>query len=379
MTDRPLVILSFDALATSALGCYGSSWNETPAIDAVASGGCVWDRCVATWDDPAETLREIFDGGWTDAWKGLGSVELMTDSETAVDVAPKHCFDQVHCVRNDRNATMPEPDIVETQLGQLVAAAIERDAEDDSWSLLWMHSSFLTQRWDAPRHLFPIDQSDRDNEGRLDEAEMLEAELDQAPVLDRLDPIFDQVSPPHIELQQSSHPDLATSWMRTYGCQVRLIDVMIEILLQSLRVEDPQVMILGTSGFRLGQGGWIGHRAGPLRSPDIRLPVILSDCGPLRIGQLAASGQLAESIREISSQAPPVSSAPHQWSRPVGQTEIETNSSRSQSAVTTPEWFFVRDRDSSEHLFLKPDDVEDFNDIGRIRHDIVQRFVEAKK
>lgn len=42
--------------------------------------------------------------------------------------------------------------------------------------------------------------------------------------------------------------------------------------------------------------------------------------------------------------------------------------------MTTTRWFFAQDADSSRHLFLKPDDVEDFNDVGRIRDDVVQEI-----
>jgi hypothetical protein len=46
-------------------------------------------------------------------------------------------------------------------------------------------------------------------------------------------------------------------------------------------------------------------------------------------------------------------------------------------AITTDDWFYVRDQDESEHLFLKPDDVEDFNDVARIRVEIVEKFRDA--
>jgi hypothetical protein len=42
--------------------------------------------------------------------------------------------------------------------------------------------------------------------------------------------------------------------------------------------------------------------------------------------------------------------------------------------MCNPSWFYVRDADESEHLFLKPDDVNDFNDVGRLRGDILETF-----
>ena len=37
VTNAPLIVISLEGLTPSALGCYGSSWNETPTIDRLAS------------------------------------------------------------------------------------------------------------------------------------------------------------------------------------------------------------------------------------------------------------------------------------------------------------------------------------------------------
>ncbi len=62
--------------------------------------------------------------------------------------------------------------------------------------------------------------------------------------------------------------------MQTYGCQVRLVDRMVTLLLQAIQSSEVETtfVLMGTSGFQLGQNGWIGHRAGPLRSPEIHVP-----------------------------------------------------------------------------------------------------------
>jgi hypothetical protein len=276
VSDRPLVVLSLEGLATSALGCYGSSWNQTPAIDAIAGSGCVWDRCIATSDDPNAVLREIIDPGddgeagisggrdWAETWRQRGAVELLTDSPS-VEGLSGSCFDRICALQFDEpsSSDVPVAEIDRSQLGQLFAAAIERDGEDKPWSVLWLHSGFLTRSWDAPRDLFPIDEVDDTAAPPSEDVELLEAEPSSEPTLDSPPPIFDAVVPPQIKLDDQTHPDLVNSWMRTYGCQVRLLDLLIEVLLGSLSAEDPYVVIMGTSGFRLGQGGWIGHRPSP--------------------------------------------------------------------------------------------------------------------
>jgi hypothetical protein len=361
-------------------------------IDAIAGSGCVWDRCIATSDDPAAVLREIISpehagdaeilGGrnWAESWRQRGSVELLTDAPS-INGLSKTCFDRICGLQIDTSKSFDSPvaEIDQSRLGQLFAAAIERDNEHEPWSVLWLHSGFLARCWDAPRDLFPIDEVDDTTAPPSEEVELLEAEPDiEATILESPPPIFDAVVPPQIKLGNQTHPDLVNSWRRTYGCQVRLLDLLIEVLLGTLGAEDPYVVIMGTSGFRLGQGGWIGHRLTTLRSPDVHLPMIVSDNGPLRIPHVTSSAELSSVLGALGRGEEPLI-APSRWSETGTDSRVETRSSQSQLALTTSSWFFVRDHDSSEHLFLKPDDVDDFNDVGRLRSDVVEQLSGSKK
>jgi hypothetical protein len=378
-------------LATSALGCYGSSWNQTPALDAIAGSGLVWDRCIAASDDSPAFLQEIMNSehageaqimsgrSWAEFWRQRGSVELLTDTPS-IDGLSQTCFDRISTLQFDRSKSSDSPvaEIEQSQLGQLFAAAIERDNEDEPWSVLWLHSGFLARCWDAPRDLFSSDEVDDINAPPSEDVELLEAEPDSNPkILEIPPPIFDAVVPPQIKLDHQAHPDLVNSWMRTYGCQVRLLDLLIEVLLGSLGAQDPYVVIIGTSGFRLGQGGWIGHRPDRLRSPDVHLPMIVSHNGPLRIPHVTSSAELSSVLGTLGRGEPLF--PPSSWSKAGTDSRVETRSEQSQFAVTTAGWFFVRDNDSSEHLFLKPDDVDDFNDVGRLRNDVVEELSGSKK
>ncbi|WP_146532758.1 hypothetical protein [Rubripirellula reticaptiva] len=373
---KPLIVLSFDALATAAIGCYGSSWNQTPAIDTIATGGCVWDRWIATNDDSAAVLRRWFDGGdnsWADAWRGSGAVDLITDDSSIA--ADAKCFDRVTTLppQATQQDAQPADEIETTQLASVIAAAVERDAEDEPWSVMWLHSNFLSTRWDAPRSLFPIDEIELlAHEADEEEVELI-GNTEPARLVEPTLPIFETVTVPKLSLADSSDPDLVTSWMRTYGCQVRLIDLMIEILLQSISADDPQLIVVGTGGFSLGQNGWIGRGCGPLRSPEIRVPMIISDIGPIRMPQPSSDVAMTDILRDLSCGASPWAS-PKAWAARPSDVEIKTVSDRVEMAATTSSWFFVRDQDASEHLFLKPDDVEDFNDVGRLRLDVIDDF-----
>lgn len=391
MSDRPLLVLTFEGLATSAIGCYGSPWNNTPAIDTIAAGGCVWDRWIATNDDPLKQVRqwlaaESTTDDWASSWRQQGPTQLITDDrrliapETDSDFSgSSSCFDGSSLILRDDELPGPATEIEETQLGRLIIAAIKRD-ELGPWSMMWLHSRFLSHRWDAPRELFPVD---------MDEAAMAEIDIELADTeFDASDPtaetigsipcpplIFDDVVAPQIALGSDSHPDLVTSWMRTYGCQVRLIDLLIEVLLQSIDADDPLVVVAGTSGMSLGQNGWIGHGIGPLRSCDLRLPMIVSDHGPIRSSLVTGADRFPAVLRSLADESEQILS-PSGWCDTDDELEprVVTDSVRAAESVTTSRWQFVRDNDASDHLFLKPDDVEDANDVGRLRSDIVEQI-----
>ena len=411
---RPLLVVSVSGLATASIGCYGSSWNQTPAIDSLAANGCVFDRWISTRDSNRD-LPCCFDQvePWIEPWKRAGTTIMVRESDRGDCVSTDQTLDGTHkfdtviqvdslgggnpdASQDSRAAevgsdwphqTQPAEDIDDTRLAALMATVIEQDATTDGdWSLMWLHTDFLKKCWDAPRFLFPIDEIEFD------------AEPDPSGIDDEMDPNMDRLSLPAImpgcevprinlsDIDDSTvdHPDLVNSWMRTYGCQVRLLDLMIQILTQSLIRDDVRIMVLGTSGFSLGQNGWIGHRAGPLRSVDCRLPMIIGNCGPIRMPQPTPSDQLSDILCDLGSVDTGNRSFDHEggsmnwcaadrWVESPDPTQdfIQTQSDRSTSAITTPGWFYVEDHDQSEHLFLKPDDIEDYNDVARLRPDVV--------
>ena len=323
---------------------------------------------------------------WKDKWQASGSIDLITDVKDIADQFEKLPFDRMVSLhdREQQQEQTPAEDIVETQFGQLVAAAIERDAEQDDWSILWLHSDFLTKRWDAPRYMALMDEGDEDSLAPSDEVELLENDNEVTEMVEKLPPYFEDLTPPSFQLPAESHPDLVMSWMRTYGCQIRMLDVLIEILLTSLKAEDPHMLIVGTSGFQLGQHGWMGHRLGPLRSADIRLPLIVSDLGPLHLPQLSGGDTFPNLLDQIASHSSPKGSgslmwSPEQWCQSDEGTSVITKSNRTTHAVTTPDWFYVQDHDQSEHLYLKPDDIDDFNDVARLRPDVVEQLINTQK
>jgi len=444
MPDRWIVI-SLDAFANLALGAYGSSWNTTPNIDSLAAGGITWDRAVVPFDDTVQTLRDCWSapsddpgqGNWIAQCLEHGRLELILgddpagrdQSQAIAQLAGEVGFDRCTMVEV-KLSEEPSDEIESTAIAELFAALVERlqevaEAEDSSagagspWSVLWLHSDLLARHWDAPRWLFPVDEPAGmvETSDDLDEDEY-EAEDEDIPfepasenfrppsyAFDLLpdpsfDPTFDQesepaagppelvdsVTPPGYRIGPDDHPDWVMTWMQTYGCQVRLIDQLIAMVAQAIKQLDQNIglAVVGTSGFSFGQNGWIGHRAGPLRSPQIHVPAIVYDpAGPmLRWPRLASLSEVVRWI--VPGRAAP---SPEFWAglsgvdlRRDGESpeetapEVRTRSDRATSAITTDQWFFVQD-EAAVRLYLKPDDRDDANDIADRCRDVVDEFL----
>jgi arylsulfatase A-like enzyme len=384
-----LIVLTLDALTPSALGCYGSSWNSTPTIDSLAAGGCLWDRVITSNTDPAKIMQQWLgsSGAATKAliraWKKHGSVEFLSDSQEAISTAAKCDFDQLYQIDpvGDEMPTEPAAEVEETQFAQLIAAATERINEGDDWSLLWLHSDFLAKCWDAPRWLIDSEPMDEFDEEPMDAAETLEAEMlgaaeSSVDSLEELPFVFDTTKPPQEHIGQDAHPDLIPVWMTTYACQVRLVDELLKVLLAAIGDAEVTIVLAGASGESLGQNGWIGHQAGPLRSCHVNVPLIVSKHGPLRVPQLTGEDELTRIIQCLSDEDAPLVTL-RDWSREEseasGQRTI-THQILSQQAIVTAQWFFVDQGDEGYRLYLKPDDINDFNDISRLRNDVVENF-----
>lgn len=375
MTFRPLVIVTLDGWQAASLGCYGSSWNATPAIDRLAASGTVWDRWIAPSTSAREILGRWFrppaDGDWQAAVRPYGSVDLVTDDAVAVAAAGEQAFDRIVRLQVDRRKAggRPAAEPEQTRFGRLIAAAAETFGEGSA--AIWLHTAFLAEEWDAPPDYHSFDPWD-----------------DPTAVGEHLD----RHGPPRVRLAGDEDPDLVSHWMRSYAAQVRLVDEWLGVLWRSLRERDPMLVLTATGGFSLGQNGWIGHRVGPLRSCELRLPMILSPGPRLRIPHVTDAGGLPGLLRrsaggdddsplDASSWAaaddefcPAVISRVADWGD--GQAMPGAN------AVTSRRWFLVRDPAANPdagdspgtRLFLKPDDVDDVNDVSSRSPDAVSRL-----
>ncbi|EMI41879.1 hypothetical protein [Rhodopirellula sp. SWK7] len=413
-----MFLFSLEGFSPAALSCYGASWNRTEAIDALAARGTAWDRTITPVADPVEQLSR---------WLASASfpaeqMTVVTDDERLGELPIADRIGELIVVptRADGVALTWE----ETNLASLAAIAAEQLPDNPH---VWMHSRFLTKCWDAPRDLFPVDQLDEEDLEPMDPSESIEHELNSVgDVRSTVPPILDEVQPPSLLFDRSDDPDWIMAWMRTYGCQIRLVDAVTELMCSVAEASGQSAMVLaGASGFALGQNRAVGHRAGPLRSCHVHVPMISSVLGADASEVLPGAGirdrrvSSADSLPDVvaamikDSKTSPIS--PEVWAardderqddapsdvreaRSDNSPSVVTSNARVNVAITTANWFYVRDgaqaqgerHDGAEqsepdfsrgshglgHLFLKPDDLNDVNDVARLRHDVTEELEE---
>ena len=383
MPAKPLIIVSLEGIAPNALSCYGCSWNQTPTLDEISSRGWIWDRLIAENDDPKELLKTWVhnDVAWANQFKKLGPLVLISDQED--HDFDNHCFDEITIlpVEPIHEEQQPAAEAFETRFGQLIATAIERISQPDKTGAIWIHSTFLNQSWDAPS-LLDSEEEESDpylaehqteDDGNV-EVEQEIADFDDVGVPEL---VATSVVPPSFKLETKDDPDLLPQWMDRYGNQVKLLDLMLGYLVEEVERVDAQLMFIGTSGFRLGQNKEFGLHPAHLRYSDIHIPLLLTGRGPLRIPHLTGSQEVIDLLLELGRNDDRDYPA-ERWAESRSSVRsISIQSSRCRYAVTDRNWFCVIESDGEESLFLKPDDIDDYNNVARLRPDVVDDLTES--
>ncbi len=383
MPAKPLIIVSLEGITPNALSCYGCSWNQTPTLDEISSRGWIWDRLIAENDDPKELLKTWVhnDVAWANQFKKLGPLVLISDQED--HDFDNHCFDEITIlpVEPIQEEQQPADEAFETRFGQLIATAIERISQPDKTGAIWIHSTFLNQSWDAPSLL---DSEEEESDPYLAEHQTeddvnVEVEQENANFDDVGVPelVATSVVPPSFKLEPKDDPDLLPQWMDRYGNQVKLLDLMLGYLVEEIERVDAQLMFIGTSGFRLGQNKEFGLHPAHLRYSDIHLPLLLTGRGPLRIPHLTGSQEVIDLLLELGRNEDRDYPA-ERWAESKSSVRsVSIQSARCRFAVTDPNWFCVIESDGEEVLFLKPDDIDDYNNVARLRPDVVDDLTES--
>ena len=380
-----LLVVTIDRLPAWMLAAYGGTWVATPALDALAARGVVFDRVITPSPSPAEMLQDLLaaspygqtvlteaaDGGWRPV--------VVTDDAavaagmTADGLGPAVGVRLVEAVQKEK----VEEDDTQTSIARLIDAALEVIASGEH-RLVWCHVGSLGVAWDAPERY-------RDR--------YIDPEDPPPPSGARV---------PGFAVDADTDPDLVVGIRQVFAGQVTLLDSQLGRLFAVVRegkamaARDWSVLVVGVRGLPLGLHGWVGVGGRELPYGElVHVPAIFADAtgrmAAQRYGGLVVPADLGATLADLVVQgagSPPQASvvdpvAPwrgaslaglfERWSAPVRDRVIVAGTDG--TAIVTPEWHGLledvatpadvnRGHEGRIRLFAKPDDFFELADVA---------------
>jgi arylsulfatase A-like enzyme len=389
-----VLVITARGLQAGAVGAYGNTWLDTPALDRLAAGAVVFDWHFADRADAAGARR---------AWR-TGRYDLPAPGEGAAPV-PADAPDLVRTLR-DRgihthlivDASRPAPpefeagwDEVEraqataeeTALESAVSAAeavLGRLAGRDGW-LLWVDLATPLPPWEVPEEFQapyfeePPPDEDEENEEDEEEREPSEEEEELEPILPLPDPAEGPIDPDDdilFERLQSS-----------YAGAVSYLDAGIGQILETLAQtsgEDVLVVVTADVGQALGEHGVVGPVRPWPHDEVIHLPLLLRLPGGVgagrRVAALSQAVDLAPTLADAFGVPRP---RPHGHSLlPLARGQAEQVrdyacaglevAGEIEWCLRTPDWTFLLPAQPGAggrgpQLYVKPDDRWEVNNV----------------
>jgi arylsulfatase A-like enzyme len=383
MPTMKVLVVTARGLRADSLGWYGNPRVETPALDALAAAGIVFDHHFADAADPAgarrawRTGRYVVPGAEPPA-EGADLLAVLHARGVATTLiadesrAPAGSFADGWQVVERIPATGDE-----TPLERTVAAArsaLRRLESADGW-LLWVDLAKPLPPWDVPaefaEHYFRDEVLDHE-EGDDEEAVELE------PLTPLPDPLLGPVD-----------PEDDTLYLRiqgSYSGAVTYLDAGLAELLRGVG-DDVIVIVTADIGFALGEHGVVGPGlAWPAESVTqlplvVRLPV-RAEAGR-RVPALTQAVDLAPTLATLFGATFPDAHG-HDLA-PLIRGDAETVRPYAVSwtvagdklgrALRTPEWSLLlpaAEGESVSRLHVRPDDRWEVNDVRQHHLELVE-------
>jgi hypothetical protein len=332
MEELPTIVLAIDGLRASALGAYGQTAYETPALDAFAAEARVYEWVYARTPDPADFYTTM--APWMTATDAVLVTEdpattaaIQSKFSRVVELEPSHPSEPAATV--DATSTA-------AAVGAMAEAVVEANAAGAR--LVWLHMRGFYGPWDAP-------------------AELMETLLDED------DPeVAAAVAPPDF-LTTDEDQRFAASCR--YAAQVMTLDACLggwlDIVEGLLEGEDYRLVLLGLRGFPLGEHGRVGGADRRLFSEAQHTPLLIREPGAgARFDRSATASTLDAAVVALLSGTQPASG-------PVFL------SSPDSEVVLTEGWLLRAPIDGAEppELYVKPDDRWEQNDVASLEEDVV--------
>ena len=397
---KNVLCLVIDGLGAGALGCYGNTWLETPALDRLASESFVLDQVVS---DSCE-LSSVYRSWWQAlpalvpqpeqapslverlGKAGLATWLLTDDSEVAMQPLAAG-FDRSIILPVDV-PSVPAKTIGETHAARFFAAAVEVLSEMEGPNFCWMHWQGLLGPWDAP----------------LEFRQRLADEEDPTPP--------ESTDVPNLVLPEGYDPDQLLGIMQSYGGQVMLLDECFGAFWEQFRAdpraEDTLIMLCSPRGFPLGEHRVVGlsqdesgRITGTPYSEFVHVPWLI------RHGDLRGSLERSASLAQPADLSPTVLDALSiedgtfgRWGRvqaPGGRSNGERERDRigiqsvSHRGLRTAYWHFVEPRGEppeeastsddvdDRELYVKPDDRWEVNNVARLCYEEAEQLQKATR
>jgi arylsulfatase A-like enzyme len=395
------IVLIARGLQAGALGCYGNQWTITPALDALAAEGIVFDWHFADNADPAGARRAWRSGHYQFPPSLSAPSHWGEEGARRPDLLNALRQHQIHtCLILDDSRPSPSEfaaswDVVERVAAaegempldavlETVGKALEQLERRDNW-LLWIDLATLLPPWNMPadfQEAFFSEESDEDAE------EFEEADTEESKPLTLLTeipagPIDCKDDHRYLSLQTS------------YAAMVRYVDTGIGQLLQALDGleggDDILRIVTTDTGQNLGEHGIVGTCRPWLHDELIHLPFLL------RLPGAAEAGRRISALTQAVDLAPtladwfgaPLADVHGRSLLPLARGEIESIRPYAcaglqvgdaiEYALRTPEWAFLLPipsltppaRGESEgeiverapQLYVKPDDRWEVNNV----------------
>lgn len=357
-----LLVVTIDRLPAWIAAAWGATWVATPALDALAARGVLFDRVLTPALDPRRIAHDLMN-----ATTGLASVAAARDWPLAV------ISDQPDVVAAAGIGAAAEMSIVPaspviavardaaaTAMSRLFATA-GRAVAAGTHRVVWCHTGGLGAAWDAPddfreRYVDPEDP-----------------------------PPPAGATVPDMAISSHTDPDLIAGLRHVFAGQVTLLDQCLGALVQAVPAAGWGIVVCGLRGMPLGIHDRLGGVADPESeslpySEVVHVPAIIVDpagrMAAQRYGGLVTPGDVAATVVDLmtESRSPPPSGASqamsfaglfHAWqSRPRDRVVIRGACG---DALATPGWHAVVRHGATEAaplLFAKPDDFFETCDVA---------------
>ncbi len=370
------LVITVRGLRTDYLGCYGNPRVETPALDALAASGVVFDRHFADAADHAGARRAWRAGRYllpaVDPQRecpdlvarlnenGIATSLVVDGSRPAMDGFAEG-WQHVAVVAHTEDETPLEGTVAAAR------AALRRLKKAENW-LLWVDLATPIPPWDLPadfaEHYFQDEVAEAEEDE--DEEQIVEVE-----------PLTPLPHPP-LGAIDSEDDTLCLRIQGSYSAAVTYVDAGIAEMLRDVG-DDVVILVTADVGYALGEHGFVGPGLAWPAETVAQIPLIIrlpdtSTCG-CRIEALTQAVDLAPTLASLFGipfpsadgfDLTPLIRGDAEIIRPYAVSWLTLGDSIGQS-LRTPEWSFIlpatTDSEAAPRLHVRPDDHWEVNDV----------------